>query len=270
MKTAICAIAKNENAYINEWVSYHLDLGFDKIYLYDNNDDSTPFVGDFIDRKDAVVIKKWKDYNRYADQITAYNDFIEHDARKYDWCAFIDIDEFICLNVPTITDFLDDAPIDSNVVLNWRVYGDCGVIEGDELKPVRLRFLQEKRTMDYAIYKSFVNFKEHPDYRAISPHCVTAEELYENVPCVDSRFEKVICDCGGRIIASYDDIRQNKCYIAHYQTKSLSEFLKYKYNEQDGYATLNYYFRINERTIEKEEYIRRYFGKDNGSNKEGK
>ena len=48
MTYAICAIAKNENNYINDWVNWHINIGFDHIYLYDNNDINMPFVGDFI------------------------------------------------------------------------------------------------------------------------------------------------------------------------------------------------------------------------------
>ena len=38
MKSLLCAIAKNEERYINEWVNYHYSLGFDKIVIYNNND----------------------------------------------------------------------------------------------------------------------------------------------------------------------------------------------------------------------------------------
>lgn len=37
-KIAICCIAKDENWYVNDWIGYHLALGFDHVYLYDNND----------------------------------------------------------------------------------------------------------------------------------------------------------------------------------------------------------------------------------------
>ena len=37
----IMSPCKDEENYICEWIKYHLDLGFDKIYLYDNNDDSS-------------------------------------------------------------------------------------------------------------------------------------------------------------------------------------------------------------------------------------
>ena len=56
MINVICAIAKNENDYINDWVNWHLNLGFDRIYLYDNNELETPYVGDFIEQKDKVEI----------------------------------------------------------------------------------------------------------------------------------------------------------------------------------------------------------------------
>jgi hypothetical protein len=37
MKVAIVCIAKNEDLYLEEWVNYHLKLGFDRIYIYMNN-----------------------------------------------------------------------------------------------------------------------------------------------------------------------------------------------------------------------------------------
>ena len=39
MRVCLIAIAKMENDYINDWVKYHLNLGIDRIYLYDNNTD---------------------------------------------------------------------------------------------------------------------------------------------------------------------------------------------------------------------------------------
>lgn len=33
---AVCAIAKDENRYVLEWTAYHLALGFDHVFHYDN------------------------------------------------------------------------------------------------------------------------------------------------------------------------------------------------------------------------------------------
>ena len=38
MQSCIVAIAKNEELYLEEWVKYHFNLGFDKIFICDNND----------------------------------------------------------------------------------------------------------------------------------------------------------------------------------------------------------------------------------------
>ena len=38
MKVLLCAIVKNENKYINEWLEHYKQLGFSKVILYDNND----------------------------------------------------------------------------------------------------------------------------------------------------------------------------------------------------------------------------------------
>ncbi len=33
---AVCAIAKNEGAYFEEWIEWHRKLGVEKFYIYDN------------------------------------------------------------------------------------------------------------------------------------------------------------------------------------------------------------------------------------------
>ena len=38
MKIVLVLIYKEENNYINEWIKWHLSLGFDKIVIYDNSD----------------------------------------------------------------------------------------------------------------------------------------------------------------------------------------------------------------------------------------
>lgn len=259
METAICAISKNENAYINDWVNYHLALGFDKIYLYDNNNSDTPFVGGFIEQKDRVEIIDWHSCeDHFANQIEAYKNFIMDYAQAFDWCAIIDVDEFICLNTNNIKDFLSKAPDNSNIVLNWRVYGDDDIIVGDESKPVYERFKQPKFTNLYGVYKSIVSFKNNPNYTAFSPHHFCDDDL--KVPCRNCNFESAEYEpdflCG-----SYNDLMKMPCYIAHYQTKSLSEFIKYKLNRACGYKTdFRYYFQINDRTPEKLEYIKDVLG----------
>ena len=40
MKIALVCIAKNEDNYIKEWITYHKKLGFDDIFIYENDLDT--------------------------------------------------------------------------------------------------------------------------------------------------------------------------------------------------------------------------------------
>ena len=38
---AICAVVKDEDRYLEEWLLYHLGIGFDHIYMYDDSPNTT-------------------------------------------------------------------------------------------------------------------------------------------------------------------------------------------------------------------------------------
>lgn len=267
LKTAICTVAKFENDYINDWVEYHLNLGFDKIYIYDNNDPDYPFVGDCIENKEnVVVIDSHFAEHHFDNQIESYNDFITKYAKQYDWCLFIDVDEFIRLNTGDVKDFLSGAPERHNILLPWRIYGDDDIIIGDKTKPVYERFVTPKHTCFSSIYKSFVDFNANPDFVPLSPHRFDTEHSVESI-CYGYDF-KPIRYVGNSIIASNNDLYRVPCYIAHYQTKSLSEYLEHKFgrivDEDTGNVIngLNYYFQINDKTPDKLQYIKDQLGVD--------
>lgn len=141
MKIAITSvlIIKENILFLEEWIDYHLLLGFDKIYLYDNSkvekksefDSNNSFLipqkinkyGINYDKMcvlteheiSQLILKikdKYKDYVLFIDwspkdenglicynQVEAHHDCL-HKLKETDiqWCASIDIDEFIILN----------------------------------------------------------------------------------------------------------------------------------------------------------------------------
>ena len=73
---AIVCIAKKEHDYIEEFIKYHLALGFKYIYLYDNED--TPTYETMLDKyKDniKVIHLPFNNYDKPV-QYFALNDFI--------------------------------------------------------------------------------------------------------------------------------------------------------------------------------------------------
>ena len=87
LKTALVCIAKNEENYIEEWVNYHLKLGFNNIFIYENNWRCN------IKSSQVTLIP----FDGLAKQIEAYNHFLKNYKDDYDWVGFLDVDEFLVL-----------------------------------------------------------------------------------------------------------------------------------------------------------------------------
>ena len=126
----LVAVAKNENKYIKEWLDYHLNLGFDLIYLVDNGNNGT------LDSLDARI-KIIKD-NQGAIQLRDYN-AIYGQLKLGDVMCVLDIDEF--LTIPTNVDkFVRTYMQDCDCLrLSWQTFGDCGHVKYEK-KPVLERF----------------------------------------------------------------------------------------------------------------------------------
>ena len=83
MKVALVCIAKNEDHYIEEWVDYNLKLGFDHIFIYEN---------DWRCSLDNPKVTKIP-FDGRSKQIEAYNNFLTHSSSEYQWVAFFDVDD---------------------------------------------------------------------------------------------------------------------------------------------------------------------------------
>jgi len=259
----ICAIAKHENAYINDWVKWHIDIGYTKIYLYDNNEDYYPYVGDFISQQyiDKVnIIKVDYPINRITKQTYIYNKFIQSHYKEYDWCTFLDIDEYV--NTPDLYKMLNNIPKNYyTFLMNWNIYGDDNILIGDESIPIYDR-LHNKFRSNKGLFKTTLRGGTNI-YTSMNAHLFSwylANFKY--------------CDCRGKSITynevthKFNTIDYKDTYIAHYITKTLSEFIKYKFDRMFlEHNTINkkldYFFKINEKTQEKIDYINNYL-KNNG------
>jgi glycosyltransferase involved in cell wall biosynthesis len=90
---AACAIYRNEARYLREWVEFHLLVGFERFYLYDNGSDDNhleilqPYIAD-----GTVVLEHWPiSPGRHL----AYERCLAKRRQEARWIAFFDIDEFL-------------------------------------------------------------------------------------------------------------------------------------------------------------------------------
>lgn len=122
---AVCAIAKNEGPYFQEWIEWHLKQGVEKFYVYDN--ESTDCTREVLEPYIRSGIVDYVFFPGTKRQLAAYDDCFERHRTEARWIAVIDLDEFI---VPildrTIPGFLQRMENFSAVEINWLVYGSGG------------------------------------------------------------------------------------------------------------------------------------------------
>lgn len=132
---SICLIFKNEAPFLKEWLDYHLTVGVDHFYLYDNNsnDNYQEIIQSYID-KGLVTLINWPEQNS---QFKAYKHCYANYRNVTNWMSFLDADEFICLKYKTsIKEWLMDFGKYHAVNIHWLMFGTGGVLKHDYNKNV--------------------------------------------------------------------------------------------------------------------------------------
>lgn len=125
---SICAIIKDEDRDIREWLAYHLAIGFEHVLIYDNNS-RIPLRDTLQDLVSAglVTVVDWP--LTKAQQLSAYHHALKSRGAHSRWLAFIDVDEFILpLAHDDIRDFLDEYRAYAGVGAHWSMFGSGGHI----------------------------------------------------------------------------------------------------------------------------------------------
>jgi len=144
MYPVIVCIAKKEHDYIEEFVKYHLALGFKFIYLYDNEDVPT-YESMLHNYKNNIKVIHLPHNNYHKGvQYIALDDFIKNYlfTTNITHVAHIDIDEFIVLKKHNnICDFINKYIVRNcqGIGMNWRHFGSSGKTEKTN-EPNTIRF----------------------------------------------------------------------------------------------------------------------------------
>lgn len=132
---SLCGIFKNEADFLNEWIEYHLLVGVDHFYLYNNNsqDNYEEVLKIYID-KGIVTLIQWP---TLQGQILAYKHWYENFRNETQWVSFLDIDEFICPKYEvSINKWVQKYKKYPSVLMYWKMFGSSGLLEHDPDKLV--------------------------------------------------------------------------------------------------------------------------------------
>lgn len=130
-KISIVAITKNDHDHLKEWIDYHLKVGIDHFYIYDNNDhDLTLKLLEPYIEKNIVEYTLWpsapfgKPFWLNC-QPAAYRNCLEKASGHTEWLAIIDTDEYILpMEGTSVREILDKYYSSHHkMYINWKLFG---------------------------------------------------------------------------------------------------------------------------------------------------
>ena len=172
-KIAICAVIKDEHQYLDEWITYHKNLGIEYIHLYE--DEGSKSHNDICSKYDNVFLTQLSHFIsdiKTSKQLYLYNGFIRKYINKYDYVFFIDLDEFVTFEDGyNMEHLINICNKNGAVLLYWKYYGANGIIDNPNCnvvdaytKPLhKINDILNFNSVGYP-YKSFVRLKgQHKD-----------------------------------------------------------------------------------------------------------
>lgn len=224
---SIAAIVKDEAAYIEEWIQFHILMGIDHFYIYDN--ESSDGTAEILKEYEKIGLVTYIFWPGKAQQIPAYSNAINRFKNDSIYIAFIDVDEFLfSVSGNKIIDEVNqvlnqyekvrarEEGIAAGIGVNWRTYGTSFYSSQSSELVIKRFMFRRKANKEFNTYiKSICN-----------PRAVVRMEIHyaDYVPgCC------CISENGSEITKSF--FRDGRCKtlrINHYMSKSEEEFVKRK------------------------------------------
>jgi hypothetical protein len=225
MSVALVAIAKMEHNYIEEWVRYNLYIGFDAIYIYEN--DNEPKYAEMLKEFPQVKVIRYSGAGTPTRSIQYHmlQDFCRDYKDNHRWIAHFDLDEFLVLKKhKTIQEFCHQY-LDNNeggIAICWVHFGDNGHTSYSP-EPVTVRFTKRENmeTMKSTYIKCIV-----------CSHCIK-EYIDFHIPILK---EGTIRTTSGTVVQVREigDLSIDTVQLNHYLCKSWEEFQRKKQRGQAG------------------------------------
>lgn len=229
MRTCVITIVKNEHLYLNEWIKYHLDLGIEHIFVFEDFDSEThksitDTYGDKVtlnnifsilnedDRKVALELKKTKKWNVQHIYLRNALKYVGS-LNKFDWCFVIDADEFVTLEGDALDKVLPLYENHDAFIMLWKCYGADGHISKPDYTEKGVIETYTKEVCNNIIDKPQSLVKTCYNLKRYRP------EFFHNQHRPSDVCKWCNTDLKRNIRATY-----SKIYIRHYVTKSWEEF----------------------------------------------
>eukprot|EP00002_Diphylleia_rotans_P026442 TRINITY_DN5278_c0_g1_i1.p1 TRINITY_DN5278_c0_g1~~TRINITY_DN5278_c0_g1_i1.p1 ORF type:complete len:562 (+),score=90.67 TRINITY_DN5278_c0_g1_i1:117-1802(+) len=207
---SLCAIVKREGKNLKEWMAFHFMMGYDRIILYDNNEEGE--IDEAMERylkkfPEKIIRYRWPFLHAQTEQST---DCVLRFGSTSTWMTFIDVDEFLVPSAPhkSIRELLKKKYKNDPILqATWTVFGPCG---NEPMKEGELTMERCKNIYPYPfpLHKATFQPRLAAGMQAIGPH-----------------FPRLKADVGVKLRSTYRLVNEDmRTY--HYRFKTLPEFLE--------------------------------------------
>jgi len=216
LRVGICAIAKDEGSYLEEWVAYHHLQGYGPIRVYAH--ECTDNTHNVLARLAKYGLCEWEAFvspPRRKPQWMAYQHGMEVLRPRTDWLAFIDLDEFLVTpQHRSIQAFLAEYGHLGAIGVNWKMFGSAGRLTREP------GFVIERFTRCAA-----------PDARANRSIKMLARTDTIDIPRVHTAhfvpgtvYQTVLGEPIGEHVGMSERVSHDVIRVNHYFTRSLEEW----------------------------------------------
>lgn len=230
---SIGCIVKDEDEYLEEWINYHLKIGVQHFFIYDNQ--STKPVKQLVKELNLSQYVTVVPIAGEVKQLVAYTNCIKRFRIISRWIAFIDVDEFIVPksthgNLPAL---LKDYEAYGGLAINWQMFGSAGHVNRTG-KPIVESFLQ-RAEKDFHINRHVKTIVQPARVKSVhDPHSFIYRAPYY---AVNENFN--------RVADAFSDPSVEKIQINHYYCKSFDQFqdkMKRGYSDRKVERTIDRFY----------------------------
>jgi len=207
---SLCLICRDENDYLPEWLDYHILMGVDRFYIYDNESRLSlrETLKDYIERGWVVVV----DIHGKAMQMFAYDHCLQSFGANTFWLGFIDTDEFLVPKTsPDLKELLKEYEKYAGLAVSSLFFGSSEQVTRPAVGQIAAYTRRTHETFkENELVKSIV--QPRLALMPNSPHDFTFKE---NIWCVNEGFLRV----DGQRFPNHTE----KIQLNHYYCRSENE-----------------------------------------------
>jgi hypothetical protein len=213
-------MGKRENLYAKEFIDYYIKLGFDSIFIYDDNNLNSEKISDVIDYsyKKYVTIYETKNKNIF-NQSDAFTDCYIKNKQNFNWFLMVDMDEFLYIKNDKLKNYL-----------RKKVFNKCDFIKFHWVIPTDNNHLYYENKPLFERFKG--PYKNTIFIKSIIRGNISRLKYWVHSPLI-SLERNTSCNNVGKIIntnniniESINKIDTKKAFIIHFEYKSTEEFIK--------------------------------------------